>query len=119
MTVSFHRGAKKGGKGRFIARGSFHVDLKSHRMQLNEESIQIPPCSFKYFVTLLKYSPNPVSYQKLVTDAQGYRLPRLEAQDLARSRVYLLRKALGENLIEPRYILAVPGFGYRLVTEKR
>jgi DNA-binding response OmpR family regulator len=103
-----------GETGRFLHRGPITLDLQEQRILLKNKSIRLPPCTFDYMVTLISRSPEGVSYQQLVSASQGYQLPRLEAQDLARMRVYLLRKVIEENINDPVYILAVPGYGYRL-----
>lgn len=102
------------GQDRFLQKGPFTIDLYSQRTLVEEKYIQLPPCTFDYLVTLLRHSPKPVSYQQLVSDSQGYQLPRLESQDLARMRVYMLRKALEENRQNAGCIHAVAGYGYRL-----
>jgi DNA-binding response OmpR family regulator len=99
--------------GRFIKRGSITLDLQEQRLILKNKSIKLPPCAFDYMVTLIRKSPEGVSYQQLVSASQGIQLSRLEAQDLARMRVYLLRKVIEENVNDPAYILAIPGYGYR------
>jgi DNA-binding response OmpR family regulator len=115
MTFSFNRKSQPAPRpGRFLNRGPFTVDLQEERIVLQGKTIQLPPCTFEYLVTLINRSPEAVSYQQLVTSSQGYRLSRLEAQDMARMRIYLLRKAIEDNVNDPDYILAVPGFGYRL-----
>jgi DNA-binding response OmpR family regulator len=55
-----------------------------------------------------------VSFSRLVSEAQGYQLTDLEAQDLARWRIYRLRKLIEVNANEPKLILSDPGVGYRL-----
>ncbi|RPI34475.1 MAG: DNA-binding response regulator [Chloroflexota bacterium] len=101
---------------RFLCRGPFTIDLYKRDTLFNKKEIQLPMCAFDYLVTLLRHSPEPVSYKTLVADSQGFQLSRLEAQDLARVRIYMLRKVIEENAQDPCYILAVPGYGYRLVT---
>jgi DNA-binding response OmpR family regulator len=101
---------------RFLCRGPFTIDLQDQSTLLGDKPVLLPPCTFDYLVTLVKNSPEPVSYQTLVIAAQGQQLPRLEAQDLARAHIYMLRRAIEENHQAPQFIMAVPGFGYKLVT---
>lgn len=100
--------------GRYLQRGAFTLDLQEQRILMKNRSIQLPPCTFDYMVTLVQRAPRAISYQQLVSASQGNRLSRLESQDLARMRIYLLRKAIEENVNDPVYIRAVPGYGYRL-----
>jgi DNA-binding response OmpR family regulator len=97
--------------------GPFKLDLYFRKVLFGGKPVSLPPCTFDYLVTLLRHSPNPVSYQDLVKIAQGYNLGRLEAQDLARARVYVLRKSLEADPQYPHYIKAVDGYGYRIELE--
>jgi DNA-binding response OmpR family regulator len=116
MTTFHRRGTFSSfGQERFLQRGSFLVDLEREKLSFNNKPIRLPSCVFNYFVSLLRNSPNPVSYSQMVLDSQGYPLPRLESQDLVRVKIYLLRKAIEENHLNPRYILAEPGYGYKLL----
>jgi DNA-binding response OmpR family regulator len=98
-----------------LCAGPFTIDLQEHRANLNGKTLLLPPCTYEYLVTLVRNSPHPVSYQDLVLESQGYHLGKLEAQDLARCRIHLLRKAVESKPDTPQYILAVAGYGYRLV----
>ncbi len=104
---------------RYLRMGPFFVDLQTQITTLNERPIPVPPCTFNYLVALMRHSPNPVSYQELVAEAQGNKLSKLEAQDLARWRVYMLRKAIEPDVDRPRYVISVAGVGYRLSTEEK
>jgi DNA-binding response OmpR family regulator len=99
---------------RSLAFGPFTLDLNYRKARLEGKQLTLPPCTFDYLVTLLLHSPQPVSYQALVKDAQGYNLGRLEAQDLARCRIFLLRKAVEPDPQNPLYIKTMPGYGYRV-----
>ncbi len=102
-----------------IRMGPFLIDLEGRNTLLNNKPVPIPPCTFDYLVTLIRHAPDPVPYQVLVAESQGEELPRLDAQDLARYRVHMLRKVLEPDLIRPRYVIAVDGVGYRLEIEER
>ncbi len=97
-----------------LCAGPFKLDLEQHQAELDGQMISLPACTYEYLVTLLRNSPHPVSYQDLVLESQGNHLGRLEAQDLARCRIYILRKAVEPDPQFPHYILAVAGYGYRL-----
>jgi DNA-binding response OmpR family regulator len=99
-----------------IQRGSFIIDLQTQTAYMENRTVKVPHCTFYYLITLLEHSPHPVSYQDLALLAQGQRLPRLDAQDLVRTRIYLLRKVIEDDYQDPRFILAVPGHGYKLMT---
>jgi DNA-binding response OmpR family regulator len=101
---------------RYLQRGTFTLDLHTRTLQLADRTIQLPPSTFNFLVSLLRHSPEPVTYEVLVQEAQGYDLSRAEARELARGQAHELRKALESDLRNPRYVITVRDVGYRLVT---
>jgi DNA-binding response OmpR family regulator len=101
---------------RFLQRGPFTLDLHARHATLEGRLISLPPGAFDYLVTLIRHTPDPVSYEALVMQSQGYELTRIEAQEMARWRMHQLRQALEPDPANPRYILTVRGIGYRLIT---
>ncbi len=102
-------------RNRYLCQGPFLLDLQTHEVTIDGITSHLPICTFQYLMTLLRHSPSTISYQDLVMEAQGYQLTKTEAQDLARWRIHRLRKVLEQNPQEPRYLITVPGVGYRLV----
>jgi two-component system, OmpR family, phosphate regulon response regulator OmpR len=100
-----------------IGLGPYALDLKQRKIRLDDKTVPLPTCTFEYLAVLAHHAPEPVSYQDLVAEAQGYKLTKVEAQDLARWRIYRLRKILEADPREPVYILSIPGFGYRLALQ--
>ncbi|RPI80892.1 MAG: DNA-binding response regulator [Chloroflexi bacterium] len=100
---------------RFLQRGPLTLDLHARHIKMGEQFIQLSPTAFDYLVTLLRHSPNPVSYETLVMESQGYKTSLNEARDLARWRIHELRKALEPKPEQPMYIITERGTGYRLV----
>jgi DNA-binding response OmpR family regulator len=100
---------------RFLQCGPITLDLHARHVKLNEHFIQLSPTAFDYLVTLVRHSPNPVPYETLVMESQGYKASLSEARDLARWRVHELRRALTPENVGPDYIITVRGIGYRLV----
>ncbi len=101
---------------RFLKRGIFTLDLHTRTMQSEGRTVQLPPSTFNFMVSLLRHSPEPVTYEVLVREVQGYELSRAEARELARGQAHELRKALEPDLRHPRYVITVRDVGYRLVT---
>jgi DNA-binding response OmpR family regulator len=101
---------------RFLKRGTFTLDLHTRTMQSEGRTIQLPPSTFNFLVCLLRHSPEPVTYDVLVREVQGYELSRAEARELARGQAHELRKVLEPDLRHPRYVITVRDVGYRLVT---
>jgi DNA-binding response OmpR family regulator len=101
---------------RFIEMGPFSLALELRQVCLNDQVVPLPNCAFDYLSALLRHAPDPVSFEALVEEAQGCKLDKIAAQDLARLHIFQLRQALEENPLQPVYILSVPGTGYRLVS---
>ena len=105
------------GTDRFLKRGALVLDLHARRLILNEQTINVPPTSFDYLLVLARHSPNIVSYQTLVAEAQGYQADTREAQELTKWHIHQLRQAIEEDAHNPSYLINVRGIGYRLVAD--
>ncbi len=101
---------------RYLKRGDLQLDLHTHHVTLNGREISLPPSTFDYLVTLMRHSPNPVPYEILVKESQGYQeISRIEAKEMTRWQIHELRKALEEDQQRPHLIITVRDVGYRLV----
>ena len=100
---------------RFLQRGPFVLDLHARHLTVNGEYINLSPTNFDYFVTLVRHSPNTVTYPVLVRESQGYDVSLLEAREMSRWRIHELRKAIEEESTSPKYLITVRGSGYKLV----
>jgi DNA-binding response OmpR family regulator len=100
---------------RYLHRGGMILDLHVRNVTLKGKTIQLSPTAFDYLNTLMKHSPDAVSYETLVIESQGYKPSIFEARDMARWRIHELRKALEFDSRQPEYIITVRGMGYRLV----
>jgi two-component system response regulator ResD len=100
---------------RYLRRNRFTLDLHSRLVSLDNQTISLSPTAFDYLATLVRHSPNAISYETLVMEAQGYKTSLIEAREIARWRVHELRKAIEPDTRNPLYIITVRGIGYRLV----
>jgi DNA-binding response OmpR family regulator len=100
---------------RFLRCGVFALDLHTRHASFNNQHIALSPTNFDYLVTLLRHSPDPVPYQTLVRESQGYDLSRAEAREISRWQIHELRKVLEEDPHKPHFILTVRDVGYRLI----
>lgn len=102
---------------RFIKRGTLVLDLHKRCLNINEHAVNLPPTSFEYLLVLARHSPDVVSYQTLVTEAQGYQADLHEAQELSKWHIHQLRQAIEPDIHSPTYLINVRGTGYRLVAD--
>lgn len=100
---------------RYVKRGGLTLDLHTRRVTLNERAINLPPTSFDYLLVLARHAPNVVSFQTLVSEAQGYEADTREAQDLTKWHIHHIRQALEPDARNPIHVINVRGTGYRLV----
>ena len=100
--------------GRYFQYGPFILDTHARRLLRDKQAISMTSSVFEYFLTLARYAPDPVPYETLVKESQDYQLSSEEAPDMARWRIHQLRKLIENNPQQPRYILTVRGYGYRL-----
>ncbi len=101
---------------RYLKCGPLTLDRHTHSVQLEGSNISIPPTTFDYLVTLVRHSPNPVTYEKLVMESQGYQhLSRAEAREISRYQMHEIRKLLESDPRHPQYVITVRDLGYRLI----
>ncbi len=115
LPVSFVGSAPPTDPARFLHRGKLSLDLHTRHTFLNDRHIPLPPSTFDYLVTLLRHAPNPVPYQTLVRESQGYDLTRSEAREISRWHIHQLRKSLEIDPHKPQLIFTLRDIGYRLV----
>lgn len=100
---------------RFVKRGGLTLDLHTRRVTMNTRVINLPPTSFDYLLVLARHAPNIVSFQTMVSEAQGYETDTREAQELTKWHIHHIRQALEPDTRNPVHVINVRGTGYRLV----
>jgi DNA-binding response OmpR family regulator len=114
--VAVKQGAAELDPTRYLKCGPMTLDRHTYSVEYNDSSTSLPPSTFDYLVTLVRHSPNPVTYEKLVSESQGYQhLSRAEAREIARWQMHEIRKALEADQRNPKLVITVRGVGYRLV----
>lgn len=103
---------------RFLKRNELILDLQAQRATFGNQVITLPPTTFDYLVVLARHSPDVVEYKALVAEAQGYQADHLEAKELSKWHIHVIRQALETGSGKPRFVLNVRGVGYRLLIEK-
>lgn len=102
---------------RFLKHGPLILDLQARRATFGERVLLLPPAAFDYLVVLVRHAPDVVTYQTLVSEAQGYQADLRQAQELAKWHIHELRDALEPDQPQPQHVLNVRGVGYRLVVD--
>ena len=105
------------GSERFLKRGEIALDLHKRCLVLKNQTVNIPPTSFNYLLVLARHSPDVVSYQTLVAEAQGYEVDPREAQELAKWHIHQLRRVIEKETRAPSILINVRGTGYCLVAD--
>jgi len=101
---------------RYLKCGSLTLDRHTHSVQFNDRNTSLPPSTFDFLVTLVRHSPQPVTYEKLVLESQGYQhLSRAEAREISRWQMHEIRRLLEPDPRQPQLIITVRDVGYRLV----
>jgi DNA-binding response OmpR family regulator len=96
--------------------GPFRLDPVTRQATRDGLPLGLSPAAFDYLLVLARYSPEPVTYQTLVQEAQGEDQPEgRHPSEVARWHVHRLRRAIGDDSRKPRYLLTVRGVGYCLV----
>ena len=92
--------------------GPFRVDLERYLLLRDEKSIPISPKVFETLVFLIQHRGDVVKKDDIISKVWPDTF--VEESNLAQN-IFLLRKALGEEKTEHRYIITIPGVGYRFV----
>jgi TolB-like protein/DNA-binding winged helix-turn-helix (wHTH) protein/Tfp pilus assembly protein PilF len=96
--------------------GDLVVDVAQQRVMRDAEVIDLPKLSFDLLLALARRAPAVVSNEELMQQVWP---GLIVSPETVVQRVKLLRTALGDSSVEPRYIAALRSRGYRLVVEAR
>ncbi len=89
------------------------IDTRIRRVTRDGADLAISNLSFDLLLTLVRAAPGLVTFDLLMQQVW----PGLVVSpETVTQRVKLLRQALGDSADSPRYILAVRGHGYRMLT---
>jgi len=96
--------------------GPFRLDPKREILLRAGESVPLTSKTFQILLVLVRHSPELVTKEELMRAVWPETF--VGEGNLSRN-IFMLRKALGESPQEHRYILTVPGQGYRLAETAR
>jgi DNA-binding winged helix-turn-helix (wHTH) protein/Tfp pilus assembly protein PilF len=103
-------GANHGGKELYEF-GPFRVDAEKEILLRAGEPVPLTPKTFQILLVLVRHSKELVTKDDLMQTVWPDTF--VEEANLSRN-IFMLRKALGESPQDHRYIVTVPGRGYRL-----
>jgi DNA-binding winged helix-turn-helix (wHTH) protein/tetratricopeptide (TPR) repeat protein len=106
-------GAKKGSIYEF---DHYHVDTQRRLLLERGEHVHLPPKAFDLLLVLIRNRGHTVSKEEL---RQALWANTVVEESNLTQNVFLLRRALGEDAHEHRYIITIPGSGYRFVSNVR
>jgi TolB-like protein/DNA-binding winged helix-turn-helix (wHTH) protein/Flp pilus assembly protein TadD len=92
--------------------GDLQVDTRRQSVSRNGEAIPLPRLSYELLLALLRAHPRMLSNEDLLTSVWA---PTVVNPETVGQRIKLLRKALGDDPRNPRYLVSIHGRGYRLV----
>ncbi len=104
---------KKPGSVTSVAFEGFRVDLNLRRLYRNGELVKLTPKPFSTLEFLLENRDRVASKEELLDKVWG----GLRGISTVEQAVSQLRRTLGDDAAEARYIETVPGQGYRWIAE--
>lgn len=96
--------------------GPFHLDFERRLLWRGKDLIPLPPKALDTLLVLVQHKSEVVSKDELMKEVWPDAF--VEEANLAQN-IHILRRVLGETVDEHRYIVTVPGRGYRFVAEVR
>src|SRR6516165_2574796 len=94
--------------------GPFRVDPEKEVLQRDGNPIPLQPKTFQVLLVLVRHNQEVVTKDDLMKTVWPDTF--VEEANLSRN-IFLLRKALGESPQDHRYVVTVPGRGYRFAEE--
>src|SRR5215471_17717010 len=94
--------------------GPFRVDPEKEVLQRDGNPIPLQPKTFQVLLVLVRHNQEVVTKDDLMKTVWPDTV--VEEANLSRN-IFLLRKALGESPQDHRYVVTVPGRGYRFAEE--
>src|SRR4051812_15064411 len=96
--------------------GPFRVDPAKELLLRGDEPVALTPKAFQILMVLVRHGQEVVTKDDLMKTVWPDTF--VEEANLSRN-IFMLRKALGESPQDHRYIVTVPGRGYRLAESVR
>ncbi|HML20513.1 MAG TPA: response regulator transcription factor [Aggregatilinea sp.] len=96
-----------------LVSGGLSLDRPSRRVRLDEHEIPLTPKALNLLEYLMTHPDELITRERLLDAVWGWDYPAgIRTVD---TRIAELRKALGDDALNPRYIETLPGEGYRFI----
>jgi DNA-binding response OmpR family regulator len=92
--------------------GPVEVDIRRREASLNDEPLALTPTEFRLLSALAKRPGTAISQEDLVAEVWGDY--RQKGGSALRRYVWFLRQKIEQDPNEPKLLITVRGFGYRL-----
>lgn len=93
--------------------GELHIDRASHRVRLNNQDLTLTPKATALLEYLITHPDELISRDRLLDAVWGWDYPA--GTRTVDTRIAELRRVLGDDPAQPRFIETVAGQGYRFV----
>ena len=91
------------------------IDYNKHQVLLNGENVHLTVNEFRIVALLGKYSGKVLTYAYIMKELWG---PRADSDNqILRVNMANIRRKLGENPSDPKYIHTELGIGYRMLDD--
>ncbi len=107
-----HRGIEVDAAITHYQHGGVVIDLKSHRVERNGETVKLTPTEFKLLARLVRSAGQVVTHRQLLSDVWGPEF--IEHTHYLRLYMGQLRAKLESHPALPELLFTEPGIGYRL-----
>ena len=104
--------ARKGEVRNVLPIGDLSLDLDKRELRRGDQIIALTPTEYRLLEVLAQSQGSAVSEDDLVKEVWGAN--RLEGPTSVRRYIWLLRQKVEPDPTEPRWIVTVRGFGYRV-----
>lgn len=97
---------------RFIDSGQLVIDTHHQVVTFSEIVLDLTTTEYNILLSLVKYSPNPISPRELVIASLGYDSEDHEAREIIKWHIHKLRRKIEPDPTHPQYIKTIRYKGY-------
>jgi two-component system OmpR family response regulator len=97
---------------RFLRRGKLGIDKYHRTAMLEDKVLDLTTAEFDLLLALVEAAPEPLAPRELARRALHYDPQEIEARQTVKYHVHQLRRKLGEDPRNPRYIKTIRYKGY-------